>query len=258
MARSSRARSTRPAPTPRSTHGGSSGLADPIGDSDRVDALTKVTPELVRRHFAGEPGGSRVIDVLNLSMGYYHETPQDKLFDQTLYDLLKVLGDCGTAVVCSAGNDATARPQYPRRRFCAVVHHGGGKRTSPDPRPCSDRVRRRAQPQRHGGSLQQYRPLGAVLRTRRQRRQHHAPVPGWSGADRPDPRLRPAARVDRPRQLQASGFALWSGSSFAAPRIAGLIAAAPAAAASTRRTTTRADAVQRGWAAVAALTDITP
>ena len=46
-------------------------------------------------------------------MGYYHETPQDKLFDPTIYDLLKLLGKCGTTVVCSAGNDATARELYP-------------------------------------------------------------------------------------------------------------------------------------------------
>ena len=53
------------------------------------------------------------IDVLSLSMGYYHETPEDLLFDPTMYDILRLMGECGVAVVCSAGNDATARPMFP-------------------------------------------------------------------------------------------------------------------------------------------------
>ena len=51
-------------------------------------------------------------------MGYYHETPTGHtLFDPRtstdLLDMLQLLARCGTAVVCSAGNDATARPLYP-------------------------------------------------------------------------------------------------------------------------------------------------
>ena len=87
------------------------GSEGPIVESDLVDALKDIT-ELVRRHRDGEQGG-HPIDVLNLSMGYYHETPQDKLFDPTMYDILRELGDCGVAVVCSAGNDATAGRCFP-------------------------------------------------------------------------------------------------------------------------------------------------
>ena len=36
----------------------------------------------------GEAGG-RPIDVLSLSMGYYHETPEDVLFDPTMYEILR-------------------------------------------------------------------------------------------------------------------------------------------------------------------------
>ena len=46
-------------------------------------------------------------------MGYYHENPQDQLFDPTCFDLLEELSRLGVAVVCSAGNDATNRPSYP-------------------------------------------------------------------------------------------------------------------------------------------------
>ena len=42
---------------------------------------------MARKHRDGEEGGYP-IDVLNLSMGYYHETPKDELFDPTMYDIL--------------------------------------------------------------------------------------------------------------------------------------------------------------------------
>ena len=53
----------------------------PIVESDLVATLAQIA-ELARRHRAGEPGG-HPIDVLSLSMGYYHETPEDELFDPT-------------------------------------------------------------------------------------------------------------------------------------------------------------------------------
>ena len=46
-------------------------------------------------------------------MGYYHETPEDELFDPTLYAILDELARNGVVVVCSAGNDATSRPSFP-------------------------------------------------------------------------------------------------------------------------------------------------
>ena len=80
-------------------------------ESNLVKALEDIA-ELARRHRDGEPGG-HPIDVLSLSLGYYHETPDDVLFDPTMYGILRRLGECGVAVVCSAGNDATARPVFP-------------------------------------------------------------------------------------------------------------------------------------------------
>ncbi len=87
------------------------GSDGPVVESDLITALADIA-EVARRHREGEKGG-HPIDVLNLSMGYYHETPQDLLFDPTMYDILRRLGECGVAVVCSAGNDATARPMFP-------------------------------------------------------------------------------------------------------------------------------------------------
>ena len=53
------------------------------------------------------------IDVLNLSLGYYHETPEDELFARTLQRPAGAGAPRGCAVVCSAGNDATDRPTLP-------------------------------------------------------------------------------------------------------------------------------------------------
>ena len=84
----------------------------PIIESDWIASLAQIA-ELARRFRAD--GSGRAIDVLSLSMGYYHETPEDMLFDPTLYAILEDLAKSGTLVVCSAGNDATSRPTLPGR-----------------------------------------------------------------------------------------------------------------------------------------------
>ena len=87
------------------------GSDGPIVESELVKTLERIA-EVARKHRDGEKGGYP-IDVLNLSMGYYHETPKDQQFDKTMYKILEKLGRCGVAVVCSAGNDATAREMFP-------------------------------------------------------------------------------------------------------------------------------------------------
>jgi hypothetical protein len=78
--------------------------------------------------------------------------------------------------------------------------------------------------------------------------------------------LQPVARTvvaGRPRESidpddYTGRYAVWSGTSFAAPLFAGRIAAELLRGGIDPAHDTRADAVSRGWAAVAALTDITP
>lgn len=53
------------------------------------------------------------VDVVSLSMGYYHELPADVAYDQQLLVPLKALGELGVTVVAAAGNDATSRHMYP-------------------------------------------------------------------------------------------------------------------------------------------------
>ncbi len=55
-----------------------------------------------------------LIDVLSLSLGYYHESSEAGIrYDDTLHQALDALGQLGVLVVAAAGNNATTRPLLP-------------------------------------------------------------------------------------------------------------------------------------------------
>jgi len=165
-----------------------------------------------------------LIDVLSLSLGYYHETPEDTLIDITLAEQLLRIRRCGTVVVCSAGNDGTSRPMFP-------AAFGSWESTPADEVPWRDGAD--AAPLVAVGALNPngstalfsntgawvhcYAPGAAVVST----------MPGHPGGAEPiarttaDGRTRETVDADDFR----GGFAVWSGTSFAAPVIAGRIAA---------------------------------
>ena len=193
-----------------------------VDESDLVTALTRIA-QLVTWHAAGDPRG-RPVDVLNLSMGYYHETPTDGLFDPTMSELLAVLGRCGTQVVCSAGNDATDRPMFP----AAFAPWASGTPAVPEPDGTAEPVlavgalnpdlSSVALFSNDGPWVGAWAPGAAVVST----------VPSTQGG------LQPAAATRFAGRPRASidpdgfggGFAVWSGTSFAAPLVAGALAAA--------------------------------
>ena len=196
------------------------GSDGPVVESDLVKALGDIA-EVARRHRDGEEGG-HPIDVLSLSMGYYHETPEDLLFDPTMYDILRLLGECGVSVVCSAGNDATARPMFPAA-FAPWADGKGGVPARTDVVPIvsvgalnpngTDALFSNA-----GPWVRAYAP-GAVgdehaaASSRAASNRRPAPRPTSGCASRSTPTTSPAR------------FALWSGTSFAAPLFAGRVAA---------------------------------
>jgi subtilisin family serine protease len=228
------------------------GPEGPIVESDLVKALKDIK-ELARRHRDGEPDG-HPIDVLSLSLGYYHETPEDELFDPTMYDILRELGECGVAVVCSAGNDATARPVFPAAWSPWV-----------DPTETIVAADPGAVPIVSVGALNPngtdalFSNAGPWVRAHDFGASVMSTLPAFQGG------LEPMARTEVFQRLResidpddyAAQFALWSGTSFAAPLFAGRVAAALVGGIDPAHDG-RDDAVQRGWAAVAALTDITP
>jgi hypothetical protein len=187
-----------------------------VAESDLLDALKMLVLRQNMAQAAGDALG--VIDVVSLSLGYYHEQPEDLTFDPQLLQPLRALSECGVAVVAAAGNDSTSRPMFP----AAFAPYPGGQVASFD----ADRV-----PLVSVGALNPdstialfsnagpwvscHRPGAALVST--------FPV-SFDGA------AQPAYRVDVPGDgMRAvldpdnfrSGFGTWSGTSFAAPVFAG-------------------------------------
>lgn len=192
----------------------------PIVESDLVATLAQIA-EVARRHRAGEPGG-HPIDVLSLSMGYYHETPEDDLFDPTMYAILEEMLANGVVVVASAGNDATSRPAFPAG-FARWSDDAGPIPYDPSVAPLvsvgalnpngTDALFSNA-----GPWVRAYSPGAAVVSTMPPFRGGYEPVARTSAFNR----VREAIDPDD----FAGGFAVWTGTSFSAPILAGDIAEA--------------------------------
>lgn len=194
---------------------------DPIVESELVTSLAQIA-ELVRRFHAGEPGG-QVIDVLSLSIGYYHETPADGLFDPTIFAILDDLSRHGTQVVCSAGNDATSRPSFPSA-FGPWSDGQGPVDSDPgslpivsvgalNPNGITDALFSNV-----GPWVRAYVPGASVVSTVPESFQGGLQS---AAATTAFGRKRDSIDLDDFR----GGFAVWSGTSFAAPLLAGRVAA---------------------------------
>jgi hypothetical protein len=182
--------------------------------------------ELARRHLEGEPGG-QAVDVVSLSSGYYHETPKDAEFDSQIRQALEALGDLGITVAVSVGNDATSRPMYP----AAFNPDFGPAALGTDKGPRHGRAPvigvGALNPDgsvalfTNGGPLVQHWEPGACLVS------SIAPFncgaqPPYAAKDRADRRGTSRRALD-PDDFRC-GYAAWSGTSFAAPVLAGRLA----------------------------------
>jgi hypothetical protein len=191
------------------------------------------------------------VDVVSLSLGYYHEQPEDADFDALLLGPIALLGRLGATVVVSAGNDATVRPMYPAA-FTPYEH--GLVPASHDALPViavgamnpNESV---ALFSNDGPWVRALRP-GAALVSSYPR--------SFDASGQPTAELVTADGEWRssldPDDFSA-GFAIWSGTSFAAPVLAGQIAAQLLALyAAGDGAVDTASAVDRGWTAIAAAT----
>jgi subtilisin family serine protease len=153
-----------------------------------------------------------VLDVINLSFGHYHETP-DEADDSELHDLLQDFAAEGVVVVACAGNDATRAPFFPAA-FAEPGHEAlvGVGATNPDDRSIALFTN-------VGDWVTAYAPGAGVVSTVPVTLSGSLNSPITVEGYGPGPR----AGVD-PDDYRC-GFALWSGTSFASPWIAGEIAA---------------------------------
>ncbi|MGI3785773.1 MAG: S8 family peptidase [Janthinobacterium lividum] len=218
----------------------------PDGLVDEYDLLHALGMLWVRQALAlAERRSEDLVDIVSLSLGYYHEQPTDAEFDPVMRTALRALGRLGVAVITSAGNDATARPSYPAafapwsrtpdhaQDAVPVVAVGA---TNPD------------------GSVALFSNAGPWVRTWRPGAGLVSTVPTrFDGGRGPtvelsvDGRLRATIDPDDFR----SGFATWSGTSFATPVLAGDLAQCLNASKRLRVEPESAeDAVQVTWAAL--------
>ena len=194
-------------------------LSVPVMASDGAaleDDVVAALSLLLERHRAAKAAPGTVthgiLDVVNLSLGYYHETPEDA-DDTALHDLLREFADEGVVVVACSGNDATRARFFPAA-FAAPGEDGivAVGATNPDDRSVAlfSNVGDWGTAHAPGAGIVSTVPttLSGSLR------------PGiWVEGHGPGPR----AGVDF--DDFRSGFAVWSGTSFASPWIAGDIAA---------------------------------
>ncbi|HLY33748.1 MAG TPA: S8 family serine peptidase, partial [Jatrophihabitantaceae bacterium] len=190
-----------------------------VAESELLNALKRLYARQCLAQAANDARG--VIDVVSLSLGYYHELPEDWSFDPQLMYPLRGLSECGVSAVVAAGNDSTDRPMFP----AAFYPHAGGVLGSLE-HDCVPLISVGAlNPDRTialfsnaGSWVACHYPGSGLVSTfpvtfdgaDQPSIRFYAPGDGWRGTIDPDD--------------FSAGFGVWSGTSFAAPILAGEIA----------------------------------
>ena len=224
----------------------------PVLGSDGVvaeDVLLDCLTGLLARQVLALAGGAgeKVTDVLTLSLGYYHEDDSDTPTDLALATVLTDLGRAGVLVVAGAGNDAGDRPMLPAGfagQVTGLAHDALPLVSVGSLNPNAATVSLFSNA---GAWVTTYRQGAAIVST--------LPCSEDAGAQpsvlarRGDPDDRPRATIDG--DDYSGGFGVWSGTSFAAPVLAGQLARHLADHDPTD--TTLPALLDRGWRAIEAV-----
>ena len=155
----------------------------------------------------------------SLSLGYYHENAEDASMDGPFGALLREFGELGVAVVTAAGNATTITPMYPAGFANKEANLAPGRVPLASVGASNPDGETVAYFSNDGDWVTTYRPGAALVST--------FPTDITSAQQ-------PAARVEYGGHVRSTidpddfrgGFCTWSGTSFAAPVLAGQIAAA--------------------------------
>jgi hypothetical protein len=161
-----------------------------------------------------------LVDVASLSLGFYPEDVDPAVANQ-IGTAITRLNDLGVIVVAAAGNDATTRP------FLPAALGGNAAGTSGNPMLAAIGALNAsgittAAFSNHGEWVTRWAPGNALVST----------VPVWQGAMAPGLVVPDGAgagsrlRTTPDEDDLTTGFAVWAGTSFATPVVAGLLAGA--------------------------------
>lgn len=182
-----------------------------------------------------------VVDVLSVSMGFYHQ--DGTVEEHPVRSLMDLFARRGVLVVAAAGNDATRWPLYP-----AGWAAGGAARPASGPPPLVSVGALNPD----GRTVALFSNAGSWVTTHRVGVNVVSTLPttfqaaaqaGWA-TEVPEGHRRATLDADD----HAGGFAVWSGTSFAAPLLAGQLAAHVARA--KDQSPDPASAVKRAWDAL--------
>lgn len=221
-------------------------LALPVMDSGGAAAEHDVHRTLTAlwvTHARAQDQGRQdeVVDVLSLSMGFYHQ--DGAVEDHPVRTLMDLFARRGVLVVAAAGNDATRWPLYP-----AGWGADGQERPASGPPPLVSVGALNPD----GRTVAMFSNAGPWVTTHRvgvnvvstlPTTFRAAAQPGLS-TEVPEGHRRATLDADD----HGGGFAVWSGTSFAAPLLAGQLAAHVAQA--RDQSPDPASAGKRGWAAL--------
>ncbi len=185
-------------------------------------AMLRTLQLLVLRQMLAVNGSCRYepVDVVSLSLGYYHEQPDDPDFDPLLRGPIDLLGRYGVAVVVSAGNDATKRPAFPA---AFAPYDGSPYPSDPDLVPVLA-----VGALNPNGTIALFSNDGPWVRYLRRGASLVSTFPTtYNGSRGPEVEVETESGVRESMDPDdfSSGFGVWSGTSFAAPVLAGELAA---------------------------------
>ena len=191
------------------------------GTADEADVVQALAGLYLRQELALRSGGdpSSAIDVLTLSLGYRHETPGAFDDEEALFRVLRGLAELGVTIVAAVGNDASDVEFYPAA-FAPQVTTGAPMVSvgalNPDRRTVSVYSNTGPWVQTYAAGTSIVSTMPTTFNASRRSELLHQANPGVL----PAVPTRGAADSDD----YSGGFGLWSGTSFAAPALAGEIA----------------------------------
>ena len=202
-------------------------------------ALNMLLVRQARAQLTGVP--DEVIDVLSLSLGFYHEDPDDIAYTSVLAGTLRQFGRLGVAVVAAAGNDHTSTPMFP----AGLASRVRGADQDRDAVPLTS-----VGASNPSGTTAIFSNDGPWVSCKRPGSNVVSTLPTtFNGSGQSPVRTADGREAVDPDDY-SSGFGIWSGTSFAAPVLAAEVAT-HLVAQGDLDDTSAAIMVDRGWAAVA-------